>query len=292
MATAGDAILPPGTPIHKYIIGEMFGRGPFSITYRVREEKSNEVLALNEYWPASLVRRSDTNAATIINSGCETDYRRGREAFLREAAFLSRFKHPHIAYVRDFFELNNTAYSASEWVDGSSFEHWLKEAESPPSQMDLDNASRPLLSALELVHANETLHLHTSPESIIIRSRDRSPVLLGLGLGRGPTGKDLGAALHFAMGYSPPEQYASRLELLGPSSDIYSLGAVLFRAVTGRPPPEATVRHMSDDLEPTAKVALRPYRVGFLQAIDWSLKLLPRARPQSVAQWRGTLLPD
>ena len=95
-------------------------------------------------------------------------------------------------------------------------------------------------------------------------------------------------------GYSPPEQYSSSGRVQGPWSDIYTLGATLFRALTGTSPPEATERMLNDTLKPVSLAVKVPgnWRPSFLQAIDAALRLKPTARPQSVNDWRLMLLSE
>ena len=93
-------------------------------------------------------------------------------------------------------------------------------------------------------------------------------------------------------GYSPHEQYSSDSRLQGPWSDLYALGGTLYRAVTGSPPVEATLRVDMDRMAPAAVAAIGTYRPGFLAAIDACLKVKHAERPQSVAQLRPMLRSD
>jgi hypothetical protein len=92
-------------------------------------------------------------------------------------------------------------------------------------------------------------------------------------------------------GYSPHEQYTSDNRLQGPWSDLYALAGTLYRAVTGHPPEEATLRVDEDHMPPAAQAARKSgYRPGFLTAIDASLKVRHSERPRSVAQLRPMIL--
>src|SRR6185295_5451732 len=67
-------------------------------------------------------------------------------------------------------------------------------------------------------------------------------------------------------------------------------GATLYRAISGSRPTEATSRQLRDEQKPAALVAKVPYRDKFLKAIDWAMKLPPDDRPQSIREWRQSLL--
>ena len=139
----------------------------------------------------------------------------------------------------------------------------------------------PLLSALELVHANRAWHLDISPDNIMIRASDGAPILLDFGASRFEIKQhsQLVSALVFKSGYSAPEQYTSNADRYGPWTDIYAFAATLHRAISGTRPIEATSRQLDDELRPAALIGKGRYRDKFLKAIDWALKLPPQDRP-------------
>ncbi|MBJ7391588.1 MAG: hypothetical protein JHC85_08485, partial [Chthoniobacterales bacterium] len=89
-------------------------------------------------------------------------------------------------------------------------------------------------------------------------------------------------------GYSPIEQYQTKGRM-GPWTDMYAMGAVMCRAMTGEKPPVAADRLMDDDFTWLSYQKLTGFSDGFRQAIDWSLRVRPEERPQSVGQWMGFL---
>ena len=148
------------------------------------------------------------------------------------------------------------------------------------------------MSALELVHANRTWHLDISPENVMIRATDGAPILLDFGASRFEIKQhsQLVSALVFKSGYSAPEQYTSNADRYGAWTDVYAFGATLYRAISGSRPTEATSRQLRDEQKPAALVAKADYREKFLKAIDWAMKLSPDDRPQSIREWRQSLL--
>jgi formylglycine-generating enzyme required for sulfatase activity len=177
-----------------------------------------------------------------------------------------------------------------DFETGEPLEGWLQGLGRPPTQAELDRIAAPLLHALEMMHAESFLHRDIAPDNIIIRS-DGTPVLLDFGAARRAVAEMSRTITGIVKaGYSPHEQYATDGRLQGPWSDIYAFGATLYRAVTGKPPEEATLRMTDDRVLPAAVAAIGDYRPGFLNAIDACLKVRPDERPQSVAQVRPMLL--
>ena len=286
------SLLPPGTKVDQYVINSVLGRGGFGITYLVRDEGLDKDFALKEFFPEDLVRREGTSIRFTAKPNSESDYRWGLRKFHDEARLLAQFHHANIVNVRRVFEANNSAYMLLDFVKGGTLEQWLQKLDSPPTQEELDLITAPLLSALELVHANRTWHLDISPENVMIRAADGAPILLDFGASRFEIKQhsQLVSALVFKSGYSAPEQYTSNADRYGPWTDIYAFAATLYRAIAGSRPTEATSRQLRDEQKPVALVAKARYREKFLKAIDWAMKLLPDERPQSIREWRQSLL--
>ena len=286
------ATLPPGTKVDQYAISGVLGRGGFGITYLVHDEALQKDFALKEFFPEDLVMREGTSIRFTARPHSESDYRWGLKKFYDEARLLAQFSHTNIVSVRRVFEGNNTAYMLLDFVRGSTLEKWLSGLDSPPTQEELDLIATPLLSALELVHANRAWHLDISPDNVMIRATDGAPILLDFGASRFEIKQhsQLVSALVFKSGYSAPEQYTSNADRYGPWTDIYAFAATLYRAISGTRPIEATSRQLADDLRPAVLVGKGRYRDKFLKAIDWALKLPPQDRPQSIPEWRKNLL--
>ena len=177
-----------------------------------------------------------------------------------------------------------------EFEEGGSFKAWLKGLKRAPRQPELDRIVAPLLDALELVHKGDYLHRDIAPDNIIIR-KDGSPVLIDFGSARGEIAshsKTVSALVK--PGYSPYEQYATTSSKQGPWTDIYALGATLYHALSGKRPPDAPSRMVNDEYVSARDAALSSYRPTFLAAIDKALRLEVGERPQSIADWRKTLL--
>lgn len=279
--------LPTGTRVDHYVIREVLGAGGFGITYLAEHEGLGKQYAIKEYFPHAFSYRHGRSVRPT--SAGDGTYKWGLERFVTEARALAKFKHPAIVDVTSIFEANGTAYIVLGYESGVDMTQWLKRLGRPPAQDELDRLLAPLLSALEEVHRHSMMHRDISPDNLLIRE-DGRPVLIDFGSARESIrGRARALSAIVKHGYSPPEQYTSRPELQGPWTDIYALSATLYRAISGKLPPDATERIVRDDLQPLARLARAPYRQGFLEAIDRGLRMKVEERPQSIVEWRELL---
>jgi serine/threonine protein kinase len=283
--------LPIGTVLDGgYRISRVVGSGGFGITYAAADMTLGTTVALKEYYPFDFGDRDTTLSVRPKSERHRATFDWGRSNFLQEARTLARFEHPSIVRVTRAFEANATAYMVMRFEQGPSLEAWLRNLGRPPTQEELDRVVAPLLDALEIMHAADFLHRDIAPDNIIVRA-DGTPVLLDFGAARRAVA-EMSRALTGVVkaGFSPHEQYSSDSRQQGPWSDIYALGATLYRAVCGRPPEEAALRVDKDPMLPATEAALGDYRKRFLGAIDACLKVRYSERPQSVAELRPMLL--
>ena len=285
------AALPVGTRLAEdYRIERILGAGGFGITYLAEETPLARLVTIKEYFPVDFAIRDANQAAQPRSGDCTGDYEWGLDRFLDEARTLARFDHPNIVRVYRFFRQNNSGFIVLHYEDGKSFKAWLKALGRAPRQHELDRVVPPLLDALSLIHASDFLHRDIAPDNIIIRS-DGSPVLIDFGSARGDIAQHSRTVSALVKpGYSPYEQYATTGRQQGPWTDIYSLAATLYQAVTGKRPPDSPSRMVEDELVPARDAAISSYRPAFLAAIDAALALDVTARPRSVDDWRKQLL--
>ncbi len=284
--------LPQGTQLRHYIVHEVLGAGGFGITYRVEHiTLRNKSFALKEFFPRDFAYREGTTVKPTADGSELCGF--GLKRFLQEAETLAICTHPAIVDVVDYFEANGTAYATLEYVQGMPFGTWLTQLRRPPTQAELDVIVQPLLDAIEVVHSHKMLHRDIAPDNILIRP-DGMPCLIDFGAARSEMGEraERTAAI-VKFGYSPPEQHLGDAIRQGPWTDIYAMGATLYRAVTGKRPPDSMRRlNGSVTMPPMASHLVSHYRPGFLNAINQALELEIGARPQSVSAWRAALMDD
>ena len=286
-------VLPNGTLLDGiYEIEELLGSGGFGKTYRVFDRQLERRLAVKEFFPTETAMRSGQEVRPIAETK-RGAFEKGLASFSQEARHLASVTHPNIVKVFRSFDANGTSYIILDYVEGIDLEDWLSNLGAAPTQAELDRLTDALLSAMELIHGAQILHRDIAPKNIRIRIRDGSPILLDFGLAKSivPQASVQSSAVIVAHGYAPTESYATGTKLQGPWTDIYGLAAVLYRALTGASPPTAPERLFDDQIVPAVSLPNSSrYRKSFLDGIDWGLSINPADRPQTVADWRATLI--
>ncbi len=285
-----DTALPIGTLlVDEYRIDGILGTGGFGITYRAHDIRLDVDVAIKEYFPRDFASRSNTVTVRPRSRGESQPFEWGLSQFIEEARRLARLQHPNIVRCMRYFEANETGYFVMTFEEGRTLDAYFPK---PPQQAELDALLRPLLDALEALHAGGIYHRDISPDNILVRDDD-SPVLIDFGASRQAMARRTQTVAAIVKpGYSPIEQYDRETRLQGAWSDIYSLAATLYCVIAGGPPPEAFSRMRNDAYVPAHDAARGVYRRDFLEAIDWALQPDPDERPVTVREWRRKLLPN
>ena len=280
--------LPQGTRIRDFEFHRVLGHGGFGMTYLGWNLALDIPVAIKEYLPGDLAIRERDLSVVPQSSQAVADFQWGLERFLDEARTLARFQHPNIVRVHHFFEAHSTAYIAMDYVEGETLSAHI-ERKGTLHEAEIKGILYPLLSALEVVHGADFLHRDIKPGNIVLRDSDGSPVLLDFGAARQAVGaKSRSVTSIVTPGYAPIEQYSSRGRQ-GPWTDIYALGGVCYRALTGDVPEDATDRVRDDPLVPVAQRCADRASGAFLSAVDWALSVDEGDRPQRVGAWREAM---
>ncbi|MDX1432913.1 MAG: serine/threonine-protein kinase, partial [Gammaproteobacteria bacterium] len=290
--------LPDGYKLHWYEIHAILGRGGFGITYLALDTNLNHEVAIKEFLPTELAMRASDSSIHPISDDHTDTFTWGLNRFITEAQTLAQFRHPNIVLVHSVFEANGTAYMVMEYEKGESLEQAYVQRRLT-TEDELLSILFPLMDGLERIHGAGFVHRDIKPKNIYLRD-DGRPVLLDFGSARQALGVETRTLTTLVSpGYAPFEQYnATRdSDKQGPWTDIYALGATIYRGMSGKSPVDALARanakleRNTDILEPAVELGKDRFSEQFLHAIDMSLCFAPEERPQSIAAWRA-MFPD
>ena len=272
--------LPSGYQLLDYRIDRVLSGGGFSFVYLARDKRGNRV-AIKEYLPTLLATRLDEENVGPSSPENIAGFRHGLKCFFEEGRALAKIEHENVVRVVNFFRANNTVYMVMQYERGKSLQDYIRGHAEPAKELFVRRLFNELLTGLREVHTHKLLHLDIKPANIHIRLNG-SPVLLDFGSVR-QTLTEVKPQLSpsYTPGFAPPEQYFDR-KLLGPWSDIYSVGASMYACLVRAAPLAADLRSKKDTLAPALETGLDIYSPRLLEIIDWCMQLDPLRRPQSV----------
>ena len=270
----------------------MLGSGGFGVVYLGRHKELGAQVAIKEYFPVELAIRRFASVEPR-SSGVEAPFEDGMRRFLEEARQLEAFReHPNIVTCRDFFRANGTAYMVMDYVPGLSLSELLRcrEAKSDPfTESDMRDVMIPLLGGLRLVHDSGVFHRDVKPSNILIRRTDNQPVLIDFGTAKQEASGVTKSMAPYTDGYAAMEQVGDGE--VGTWTDIYGVGATMWRMVAGSNPPWVppnpvkvqtrayeVLQGNSDPLPSAKRLGSDRYSPGLLAAIDGCLGISVSSR--------------
>ena len=263
--------------------------GGFGITYKAIDTQLNRMVAIKEFLPADTAVRVPGSSQVNAYESRATEYNYGLEQFLTEAKTLARFHHPNIIGVLDHLELNNTAYLIMTYEQGQTLSQLLKQQGKLPEQ-ELKAIVKAILIGLQHIHEQDYYHRDIKPGNIYLRKQGE-PVLIDFGAARQAIGARSRSLTNIvSAGYAPSEQYGSNQSKQGAWTDLYAVGATMYKSISGKEPTDAPTRSSDimegdpDPLIPAQTIAKGHYTEELLQLIDWMLAPAIKNRPQNVSQ--------
>ena len=288
----------PGELLHeeRYVVGTVVAYGGFGIIYRAWDRQLEIMVAIKEFFPAKTVNRNPgTREVFAYSPEKEKELQAGIMGFLGEARNTAKFAdQENIVKVYDYFRENNTAYMVMEFMSGVSLKQYIKGKGGRISWEEAVNAGSRVMDILKIVHADGIIHRDIAPDNIYI-TQDGKIKLFDFGAARfADVDTEKSRAVILKIGYAPPEQYRSK-SIQGPFTDIYALGATLYRAITGVLPvesvnrAEAVKRGEPDPLKHPKELA--PEIPEYLDiAIMKSMALEPELRFKNCEQFKDAVL--
>jgi predicted Ser/Thr protein kinase len=232
------------TTVGDYELIEEIGRGGMGVVFRARQISLNRTVAVKMILRGRLASNADL------------------ERFLAEALATARLEHKHIVPVYDVGDIEGRPFFSMQFIEGQTLAD--RVASGPLPQREAAELVAAIARAIGFAHEHGVLHRDLKPSNILI-SEDGTPLVSDFGLA-----KQAGAQAELTRSgvlvgtpaYMSPEQAGGRRALVGPASDIYSLGCVLYFALTGRSPFVADsameVVMLVIEQDPTPPRALRP----------------------------------
>ena len=249
--------------IGDYELQEEIARGGMGVVYRARQVSLNRVVAVKMILAGQFAGPAQ------------------KQRFQREAEAAAQLRHPNIVAIHEVGEFEGRNYFSMDYIAGDTLAARLKKGPMAPAAAA--SLVKTLAEAVHYAHQRGTLHRDLKPQNILM-SADGQPHILDFGLARPIEG---GAELTHSgevvgsPNYMPPEQALGRSAEVGPSSDVYALGAILYEALTGRAPfigeTVTDVLRQVVDVDPEAPRRRRPDLPADLETV--CLKCLEK-RPE------------
>jgi serine/threonine protein kinase len=280
--------LPEGYQLQNYRITKVLSAGGFSLVYLAEDENAQPV-AIKEYLPSSLALRREGDVLPSISEENLATFRYGMKCFFEEGRALAKLSHPNLVRVLNFFRANETVYLVMRYERGRTLQEHILARRGAIKENFIRRIFTMLLNGLREVHLNKLLHLDIKPANIYVRN-DGTPVLIDFGAARQTlTAEGFKLNPMYTPGFASPEHYKNR-ELLGPWTDVYSVGASIFACIAGAAPQAADQRVDRDRYVSATKLFGKRYSDQLLETIDWCLQLDHMKRPQSVLALQKVLL--
>ncbi len=201
-----------------YKILRVLGRGAMGVVYKARQRGLSRIVALK-----MIATEGHHNPSDLAR-------------FRREAMAVAELQHPNIVQIYEVGEDNGRPFFSLEYVAGESLARKIAGTPRPPAESA--RLVRSLADAMEYAHGRGIIHRDLKPANIML-TPGGEPKVSDFGLakrlqedaGQTQTGSILGTPSYMA-----PEQAAGKTKEIGPCSDIYALGGILYELLTGRPP--------------------------------------------------------
>ena len=277
--------LKPGTLLQngKYRIERFINSGGFGCTYEAVHTSLDDKFAIKEFFVKDFCNRDeDTYHVTVGTHSKKALVDKLKKKFIEEAKSIRKLHHNGIVKVSDVFEENGTAYYVMDYIEGRSLKE-IVEAKGKLSETEALRYIRQVSDTLKYVHSKNMLHLDVKPGNIMI-DEDDTAILIDFGTSKQydeVDGENTSTLLGKTPGYAPLEQMDNSVQEFYPATDIYALGATMYKMLSGITPPNAIARAAGRKME------MLPSKISekTKTAVCTSMQILKEKRPQSIEEF-------
>lgn len=287
--TVTDSLfLQPKTVLNnRYVIGAVTSQESDSIVYMAYDQQFDAVCTVREFFPKGMGNRLEGNCDVHIRERNREEAEKLKKSFLNLWTTIIKMHNlSAVVQTYDVFELNNTAYAVSEYMESITLREFLLR--SPEGNILWDKARlmfMPVLTTLEALHSNGIIYGGICPDNLML-CRDGKVRLRTINI---PEANVAQSPLEFTAheGYTALEQYDNSHKVC-PATDIYGFSACVFRALVGQNPPDAVSRETNDKLMIPNSIAEK-IPTHIIKALGSGLQVYPEKRTQSIEVFREQL---
>ncbi|HZN33433.1 MAG TPA: protein kinase [Pirellulaceae bacterium] len=259
-----------GASFGHYQLLEPIAKGGMGIVYKARQRNLNRIVAIKMILAGQFADQADI------------------DRFYAEAEAAATLRHPNIVAIHEIGEVQGQHFFSMDYVDGPSLSNLVHESPLPPRRAA--ELVRTIAETMQFAHDSGIVHRDLKPSNVLLDKKQR-PLITDFGLAKQVAGQSqmtIAGAVIGTPSYMPPEQAAGDGANVGPWSDLYSLGAILYETLTGKPPfraatPFETIRQVLDS-EPLSPRLLNPGVPRDLETICLKCLQKERSRRYATAQ--------
>lgn len=274
----------------KYRIVRFISSGGFGCTYEAEHVMLHKKVAIKEFFVKDFCNRDETTSQISVGITTKTALvAKLKKKFVDEARSLCALEHPNIVQVFDVFDEFGTAYYVMDYIDGLSLNDMVKR-DGPMSEQKALGYIQQVASALQYVHSQNRLHLDIKPGNIMVDSKDNA-YLIDFGASKQydeEGGENTSTLMGKTPGYAPLEQMGNDVVKFLPSTDIYALGATLYKLVSGVTPPSASLLASGETLDEMPSTISEATQ----NAIIAAMRTNKMKRPQSIPEFLNMIFSE
>ncbi len=296
MTETKNTELAEGATVGDYRIESVMASDAEGVTYAACAAGDNAAVSLREYLPQDLARRGDDGLiAPMAGEPANVAFAAGLAAFRKAADARLRLKHPNLQAAIKHLDANGSAYLVLDRPAGERLDVLLKAGETLHRD-EIVEIVVPIVDALRALHGAGIVHGNIQPRTITFGAADGAPIVTDLGrVDRAGIQEGPSLPAGSASPYRAPELWGGAGAAVSPAADIYSLGAVLYRCITGKAPTPARERLVAvsnGQPDPLPSANTSDHAEKLVSAVHAALRLVPGDRPPNAMSFRLLLPPE